>query len=133
MMGTLLLLKTYLISLPIFLGIDFLWLGKIAKNFYDREFAGLARTVRLAPAILVYILIPLGLLLLVVPKANGNPLSGLAWGAFYGFVAYGVYDLTNFAILANWSLRLTTVDMIWGSLINGIMGYIMVMIANNLK
>lgn len=126
-------LKTYLISLPIFLGIDFLWLGKIAKSFYDKEFAAFQRTVNWLPAILVYILIPLGLLLLVLPKTNGNPLLGLVWGAFYGLVGYGIYDLTNFAILANWSLKLTVVDMVWGAFINGLMGAIMVLISNQLK
>lgn len=126
-------IKTFLLFLPIFLGIDLLWLGKISKSFYDKEFQAFERTLNWPAAILVYILIPLGLLLFVLPKTSGNPLIGLMWGGIYGLVVYGVYDLTNLAILSNWTLRLTIVDIIWGITLNAIGGFIITYINNFLK
>ncbi len=34
--------------------------------------------------------------------------------AFFGFIAYATYDLTNLATLSGWSLTVTVVDLIWG-------------------
>jgi len=126
-------LKTFIIFLPIFLGIDLIWLGKISKSFYDKQFQAFERTLNWPAAILVYILIPLGILFFVLPKAAGNPLLGLMWGAIFGLVVYGVYDLTNLAILANWTLKLTVVDILWGIFVNGLGGFIITHISNLLK
>lgn len=132
-MNHLLSIKTFLIFLPIFLGIDLIWLGKISKSFYDKQFQAFERTLNWPAAILVYILIPLGILLFVLPKASGNPFLGLMWGAIYGLVVYGVYDLTNLAILANWPLKLTIVDILWGITVNALGGFIITYINNLLK
>lgn len=32
---------------------------------------------------------------------------------------YGVYDLTNLAILEKWTLRMTLADIAWGSILCG--------------
>jgi uncharacterized membrane protein len=32
---------------------------------------------------------------------------------------YGVYDLTNRAVLEKWSLRLTLADIVWGCVLCG--------------
>ncbi|MBU0998557.1 DUF2177 family protein [Patescibacteria group bacterium] len=126
-------IKTFFIFFPIFLGIDLIWLGKISKSFYDKEFQAFERTLNWPAAIFVYILIPLGILLFVLPKASGNPLLGLMWGAIFGLVVYGVYNLTNLAILANWTLKLTIVDILWGIFVNGLGGFIITHISNLLK
>ena len=34
--------------------------------------------------------------------------------AIFGFFAYAVYDLTNLAVLRDWPLGLSLVDMTWG-------------------
>ena len=36
-------------------------------------------------------------------------------GAVFGFVTYGVYDLTNHATLREWRTAATVVDMAWGT------------------
>lgn len=126
-------LKTFIIFLPIFLGIDLIWLGKISKSFYDKQFQAFERTLNWPAAILVYILIPLGILLFVLPKTSGNPLLGLMWGGIYGLILYGVYDLTNLAILADWPLKLTIVDILWGISLNAFGGFIITHISNLLK
>lgn len=132
-------LKIYGASLPIFLAIDLLWLGVIMAKFYDTELGQLARRSgdALAPhwpsAFLVYFLIPLGVVLFVLPKGAGDPLTTALWGALFGFILYGVYDLTNYATLANWSLRLVVVDMMWGAILCGVVALILTYVAPLMK
>lgn len=125
-------LKIYFLALPVYLGIDLFWIGVVSKKFYDSAFKPFERTLNFLPAILVYLLIPIGLLIFTYPKANGNPTQGFIQGAIFGFIAYGVYDLTNWATLAKWSLKMTIVDMLWGAFICGLMTAIMVAIGKRI-
>ena len=38
-------------------------------------------------------------------------------GAFFGLIAYGTYDMTNWATLNGWSAQLALMDMAWGTLL----------------
>jgi len=122
------MLKKLLLTLVIFLGIDLLWLGIIAKSFYDKHLGVFERTLNLPAAFLVYLLIPLGILLFVLPKANGNAKMALLWGAVYGLIVYGVYDLTNLATLKNWLATMVLVDMLWGMFISGVTSLIVTLL-----
>ncbi len=123
-------LKTYAALLPIFLALDFLWLGVIMQHFYVSSLGALARAAggMMAPVIwaaaIVYLLIPLGIVALVVPRTDQKnpPLSGAAWGALYGFVLYGVYDFTNYSLIAGYPLAMTFVDVAWGTALNATCG-----------
>jgi uncharacterized membrane protein len=126
------LLRVYLIIIPVFFLIDFSWLSFAAVKLYKSELGTLARSAggRLAPirwaAIIVYLLIPLGIVVFALPKVStANVFPGaFLWGALYGLVLYGVYDMTNYAMLDKWPLRLTFVDMGWGCLLCGVVGQI---------
>jgi uncharacterized membrane protein len=121
-------LKIYLCLIPIFFLIDYLWLGKIMSRFYLQELGTMARKSgdNFAPviwaAVIVYLLIPLGIVLFVVPTiADSNfVLPALFKGFIYGIVLYGVYDMTNHSLLQNWSLKMSAVDMAWGGFINSV-------------
>ena len=118
-------LKLFAATLPAFLLLDLLWLGVLMKGFYDREIGDLARRSggALAPrwgaAAIVYLLIPLGVVLLVRPAAGeaAAVARAAAWGAAYGAILYGVYDFTNLALLAGWSVKMTLVDVAWGTVL----------------
>ena len=56
-----------------------------------------------------------------VLSSSQNMQDALLKGALFGFVVYGVYDLTNFAVINNWSLRLLSVDWAWGCFVSSIM------------
>lgn len=115
-------LKLYLAILPIFLVLDYLWLGRIMQRFYLGELGALARREgdRLKPRLLaaagVYLALPGGIVLFALPRVDpAAPLaSALGWGFLYGIVVYGVYDLTNRATLEHWPVRMVAVDMAWG-------------------
>ncbi len=119
--------KLFAIVLPIFLLIDLFWLGVVMKGFYSQELGELARRngAALAPrwgaAMLVYLLIPGGIILFVRPLLgeNGTAWQAFGWGALFGLVLYGVYDLTNLAVLEKWTVRMTLADMAWGCVLCG--------------
>ena len=108
------------------LALDLLWLGVIAKSFY-REGIGhlMADPPNLAAGGAFYLLYPVGVLLFAVaPAALPGGLASPAevpWsravpaGALFGFFAYATYDLSNLATLRGWPLRLTLVDIAWGT------------------
>ena len=37
------------------------------------------------------------------------------YGALFGFFAYATYDLTNFATMKVWTLRVSLADIAWGA------------------
>ena len=120
-------IKVYIATLPVFLAIDFFWLGFLMSNFYKAELGSLSRgssgsyeTVWWAAAV-VYICIPLGIVLFVLPRVSSASILPWApvWGGLYGFVMYAVYDMTNYALVDKWPLRMSIVDICWGIFICG--------------
>jgi uncharacterized membrane protein len=115
-------IKIFLVVVPLFLLLDYIWLGMLMKGFYLRELGTLARgdgtaiNPRLLAAAGVYLALVGGIILFALPRVDPlKPLvSGLLWGALYGITVYAVYDLTNRATLAHWPLRLVAVDICWG-------------------
>ncbi len=119
------MLKVFVAGLATFLALDLVWIGLVANQFYKRELAGLARmdgdnfAIRLAPTLLLYPLIVLGLQVFALPRGAGGAVwTSALWGGLFGLVGYGIYDLTNYATLANYSLRMTVVDMCWGGVLS---------------
>ncbi len=115
-------LYTYCIALITFLLIDFFWLGFLAKNFYQEQIGFLVSTKVIWPAaILFYFFYILGLSYFVIfPALEKTPMyHTFLKGAFFGFICYATYDLTNLATLKNWPVKIVFVDLIWGAFISG--------------
>jgi uncharacterized membrane protein len=121
-------LKVYGLLLPVLFVLDYLWLGLLAADLYKRELAAFLRLDgdHLAPvigaALVVYLAIPLGVVLLALPRVSAERwvLSALGWGALYGLILYSVYDMTNYALVKGWPLKLSLVDMAWGTALNAL-------------
>lgn len=122
------IIKTYFLLLPVLFVIDYIWLGKLMGPFYIRELGPMARSsgAAFAPvvwaAVVVYLLIPLGIVIFVLPLLPDQHfvLQALGYGVLYGVVLYGVFDMTNYSLLANYSLKMALVDICWGGVLNGI-------------
>ncbi len=119
------MLKQFVLTLVVFLSIDFIWLGFVAKKTYDQLLLPFERTLNWLPAILTYLLLALGIFMFVLPRAT-NSAKALLFGALFGLITYGVYDLTNLATLKNWSTKLVIIDMIWGSFLCATTAFIVV-------
>jgi uncharacterized membrane protein len=116
-------IKLYLTSLPVFVVIDALWLGIVAKNFYQKHIGHiLADKFSALPAIAFYLLFLAGLVFFVISPS----MEKKSWtyavlaGAFFGLVTYATYDLTNMATVKNWPLIVTIVDLFWGMTLGGL-------------
>lgn len=116
-------LKIYFIALPLFLIIDGIWLGFIAKNFYQNHLGFLMKNpINYPVALLVYVLFIAILTIMVIMPAleQRSVYHALIYGALFGLVTYGTYDLTNYATIKDWPLVVTFVDMLWGICITSI-------------
>lgn len=113
-------LKLYAIALPVFLAMDMVWLGLVAKNFYRNQIGFLMRPdINWAAAIVFYLLFIVGLVLFVIAPAieKNSWLHALLFGALFGLITYATYDLSNLATLKDWPLLVTIVDLVWGALL----------------
>jgi uncharacterized membrane protein len=112
--------KLYLTALGVFLLIDMVWLGLVARTFYASQIGYIMTpSPNWAAAILFYLLFILGVLVFVVLPGLQEPSLGVSLGraALFGLVTYATYDLTNLATLKDWPLLLTAVDLVWGTLL----------------
>ena len=112
----------YLITVPIFFIIDLVWLGVIAKGFYQKHLGYLMRPqINWAAAILFYLLFIIGIVFFAVRPALAlqSPMRALVYGALFGFFAYATYDLTNLATVKDWPVIVTAIDLIWGTVLCG--------------
>jgi uncharacterized membrane protein len=113
----------YVIATAIFLACDLVWLGLVAKGFYQRHLGYLMRNpVNWAAALVFYLLFVVGLLIFAIKPALDvqNPLRALLYGALFGFFTYATYDLTNLATVRDWPLIVTVADLSWGVVLCGI-------------
>lgn len=112
----------YLISIPIFVFFDLLWLGFVAKGFYQDKLGYLLGEVNWPAAIIFYLVFLFGVLVFVTMPAieNNNLIKAILMGALFGFVTYATYDLTNQATIKDWPVAVTIIDIIWGTVLGSI-------------
>ena len=128
-------LKLYAISVPVFFLIDFLWLGIIAKPFYDRHLGYLLRgQVIWIAAILFYLFFLLGLVVFVIAPAveTGSLSKAVLLGLFFGFITYQTYELTNYALVRDWPLVVVVVDILWGMVLSALVSAITFLLATRI-
>jgi uncharacterized membrane protein len=113
----------YLAVACVMVVVDMLWLGVIAKSFYQGAIGHLmAEQPRVSAALAFYVLYTLGLMIFAVTPEPSNP----AWqraalmGALFGFFAYATYDLSNLATLNGWPVHLALADMLWGAALSAL-------------
>lgn len=120
-------IKIYIIALITFLVIDLVWLSFIAKNMYQEQLGHLmADNFNLIAAFVFYALFVFGLVYFVInPGIEKESIRYiLIAGALFGFMTYATYDLTNLATLKNWPLKITIIDLIWGTTLSTVVSTI---------
>lgn len=114
---------TYVLTIPVLFTLDMLWLGLIAKNFYNDQLGALlSGRINWAAAAVFYLIYTFGIIYFaVLPGIAKNSLTEVTVrAALLGFVAYATYDLTNLATIRNWPIKLVLVDIAWGAALTAI-------------
>ena len=114
------LLIRYLVTTGIFLLIDAAWLGLIAPKLYKANIGHLmAEKPNFLAAGVFYLLYIAALLFFVIDPAlvKASVWQAVWTGAFLGLAMYATYDLTKLATLKEWPLKITAIDLAWGTFI----------------
>lgn len=98
--------------------IDSIYLKFIALDFFKEVLGSqLKSNIDLFSGFIVWFLIALGSYFFVY--RHYKIISDvILYGAIFGFILYGVYELTNYAIFRSWTLKLVLIDLIWGVILN---------------
>lgn len=117
------LAMAYLVTFTIFVLIDLVWLGFVAKDFYRMSIGHLmGGGFNVSAAVAFYVIFIAGLVFFAVnPALEAGDWQRAAYlGAAFGFFAYATYDLTNLATLKDWPVSLALADLAWGTALSGI-------------
>lgn len=115
-------LKNFLITMVVFLAIDMVWLLVISKNLYAKHLGYIMTDqVKLVAAFIFYIIFVIGIIYFVINPAliKESWQYALLAGMFFGLITYGTYDLTSLAVVKDWPIFITIVDLIWGTFLSG--------------
>jgi uncharacterized membrane protein len=110
-------IKLYLLTAPVFFAIDLVWLGYVARDFYQDQLGSLlSPTVNWPAAFAFYLLYIVGIMIFAVAPAleKGSLARAVVLGGLFGFFTYATYDLTNLATLRGWPAKVVLVDIVWG-------------------
>ncbi len=114
----------YVLVLVLMLAFDFVWLSTTAQTLYRPAMHGLMRDgFLLAPAVAFYVLYAFAMTWVVVKPVV---LDGKGWprglgdlslkAGLFALAAFGTYDLTAMAVIRDWPVTLSVIDMGWGTL-----------------
>jgi len=120
--------KEFILALFSFLVLDLIWLGFVMKEFNMRQLAQIGRIengvfqLQVAPAIVTYLLMAWAVTEYVLPRLTRQDslLKVFFSGAPLGLIIYGVFDMTNLAILNGYPLAFVGPDMAWGTFVFGL-------------
>lgn len=113
----------YILATFFFFAIDMLWLGVVARSFYQAQIGSLLKDdVNWTAAFLFYGIFLVGVVVFVLMPAvdKKSLMHAVMYGAFFGVVTYATYDLTNLATLKSWTLTVTVVDIVWGGVLSAL-------------
>lgn len=106
------------------LALDLAWLGFVARSVYDSGLTALKRDDIFWPAAALFYSFYAVAILVHAVKGSSSPASAARRGAGLGLVAYGTYELTNWAILRDWPPMLVAIDIAWGVILTCVVALI---------
>lgn len=106
--------------------LDIFWIFFASNGLYTKHLGSFLRlnekgvvAANIPSAIALYILLVIGSIVFVLPKADSASMA-LLYGAIFGLVVYGVYEFTNYSLISGWPIKITIIDTLWGMVICGI-------------
>ncbi|CAN5227357.1 hypothetical protein BH11PSE4_BH11PSE4_19990 [soil metagenome] len=119
-------LATFIVLIPI----DVLFLGTVAKSFFQSQVGDMLGEIRLAPAILFYLLYIVGILVFVSGSPDATWQSTLLHGALFGLFCYATFELTSLSLLKHWTWPVVMVDVAWGTFVTALSSTLGLLLAN---
>lgn len=109
--------------------LDLLWIYLYMGKQYTHQIQQIQKSeMKVNPylALLSYILMVIGLNMFVLPNIRKDHEfeDTLKYGFTYGIILYGVYDFTAGAVLKDWNLRLSIIDILWGGFVYFVSSYV---------
>lgn len=120
----------YVVTALVMLPLDLLFLGFVAKGFFTSQVGDMLGSIRVAPAVLFYLLYIVGILIFVTAPPNTTWQSSLLFGALFGFFCYATFELTAMSLLKHWTWPVVIVDIAWGTFVTAIAATLGLLIAN---
>lgn len=112
----------FLLALAVYTLLDVVWFMLILQRYFFDAMEHHLNIhhdhveLRWFPAVFVYVFLSLGLILFVLPPSTllfALPVT--VRGALFGLIVYGVYEMTNGALLSRWPISLMIADIAWGA------------------
>jgi uncharacterized membrane protein len=111
----------YLATLIVLVPLDFAFLALVGKQLFERNVGALLLTTpRWAPAISFYLLYVAGVVVFVNGAAPSQWQHNALYGALFGLFCYATFELTNMALLRQWSWAVVGPDIAWGAVMTAI-------------
>jgi uncharacterized membrane protein len=123
-------LVLYLVTLAVLVGLDVLYLGVFAKEFFAAQVGDMMGDVRPGAAVLFYLVYVAGVLIFVSGPAAATTRSTLLYGALFGLFCYATFELTSLAMLKHWTWPVAIVDTSWGVIVTAISATAGLLVAN---
>lgn len=131
-------IKLFLITLPVFFLLDFIWLRLLMRNFYFAEFSPIARRTSRAlrlyfpTALIGYLIVLAGFVHFVLEPNFGKPLTSevIFEGAFFAFVVNAFFEFLGHALIDKWPAKMLIIDNLWALILGGLTTFIVLTVAN---
>ena len=107
-------LKEIFVTAVVYLTIDLFYINSKTDYFnrYFKKVQGKPLVMRKSGANMAYILLVMGLYFFIIKERKN-----LIYAFLFGLFVYGVYDLTNYATLTNWTMEFVIKDTLWGGIV----------------
>jgi uncharacterized membrane protein len=128
-------LKLYGVGAVVFFTLDLIWLGVLARGFYQEHLGYLMRPdVRWGPALLFYLIYVAALIVFgVMPGLEKQSLGrAVMMGGFFGLAAYAAFDLTSLALVRDFPMVVAVADLIWGTTVSATVSGVTYLVASRI-
>lgn len=120
----------YIATMAVMLPLDLLFLGLVAKGFFQSQVGDMLGDLRPVPAVLFYLLYIVGIMIFVNGSPGATWRSTLVFGALFGFFCYATFELTSLALLKHWTWPVVIVDITWGCVVTSAGATLGLLLAN---
>ena len=124
----------YIICIIIFICIDapYLYLNADLYKKKTNAISGKNYTKRYYSAVLVYMALALGIVVLALPRMNINAntsiknriTNAILYGGIFGLASYATFDFTMHFMFDGWDLSVSIMDSLWGGILCSIVTFI---------